>query len=70
MDIKVDYIVRHIGSKEVYEVLDVIGSMALCKSVSHPAAAPTAFKLVELEVLMDEETDAFNVLFRSDDESE
>ena len=72
MDIKIRNIVRKIGTNEVYEVENIIGQMLLCKpintTVDHELKI-VPLKASEVEVLMDQETDAFNILFKHDDNS-
>ena len=69
MEIKINSIVRVKGTNQVFEVINIIGTMAYCEAVTSPElkGATVPFKLSELEVLMEEESDAFNLLFRSDD---
>ena len=69
MEIKIRNIVQVKGTNEVYEVLDIIGEVLLCKPINHNLDKTYAkhglpIKKSEVEVLMDEETDAFNILFK------
>lgn len=68
MAIKVNSIVRVKGTNQIFEVIAVTGSIALCEAVTSPElkGATVPFKLNELEILIDGETDAFNILFRGD----
>lgn len=66
MQLKVNSIVKHKDTKEVYEVILMIGSMVLCRPVNLPSLKDkeVPFRADELEVMMEEETDIFNVLFK------
>lgn len=69
MEIRVNNIVRLKGTNKFYEVTEIIGEIALCKSINeHNEAFKNGwpFKKSELEVIMDEDTDAFNILFKKD----
>lgn len=72
MDVKIRNIVRRKGTNEVYEVDNIIGELILCKpintTVDHELKI-IPLKISEVEVLMDQETDIFNVLFKHDDNS-
>lgn len=69
MAIKVNSIVKNKNTKEIYEVISITGVIALCKAVNLPIDDLVPFRLSELEVMMEDETDAFNILFRGDDDS-
>jgi len=69
MEIKVKNIVRVRGTSEVYEVINIIGKVLLCKPINRNLSKEfikhgMPIKADEVEVLMDEETDAFNLLFK------
>lgn len=68
MHIKPNNIVRKIGTNEVYEVVTVTGKIIMCNPVNPRSykGYPVPLKLDEVEVIMEEETDAFNILFRGD----
>lgn len=70
MDIKIRNIVRVKGTNEVYEVSDIIGELLLCKPVNTPIISnftAIPIKNSEVEVIMDKETDIFNILFKNDE---
>jgi hypothetical protein len=76
MAIKLKSIVRRIGTNEIYEVIGIYGDMISCKSINnrydgvHPILNDNIpFATEELELMMEEETDVFNILFREDDET-
>jgi hypothetical protein len=69
MDIKKNSIIRKINTNEIYEVVEKIGTIVVCKSVNVPALKDVSLiplKENEIELIMDGETDAFNLLFRED----
>jgi hypothetical protein len=71
MEIKIKNIVRVKGTTEVYEVINIIGKMLLCKPINHNVDKAfikhgMPIKAEEVEVVMDQETDAFNLLFKKD----
>lgn len=59
-------IVRKLNTNEVFEVLMVSGKVLLCNPVNSKGhdGIPVPLKIDEVEVLMEEETDVFNLLFR------
>ena len=65
--VKVGSIVKKKGTNEVYEVLELSGGMLVCKSISVVALKGSQYgvplKESEVEVVIDGETDAFNILF-------
>lgn len=72
MEIKIRNIVRVKGTNEVYEVDNIIGELLLCKPINIVVDAElkiVPIKASEVEVLMDQENDVFNVLFKHDDNS-
>lgn len=71
MEIRVNNIVRIKGTNEVFEVVNIKGEILICRPVntssnSLVAAFGLPLKRSEVEVMMEEETDAFNILFRKD----
>lgn len=70
MELKINSIVKHVNTKEVYEVIDIKGSIVLCNPINLPSLKnhQIPFKINELEVMMEEETDAFDILFGNKDE--
>lgn len=68
MEIKKNSIVKVKGTNQVFEVIEVTGAIALCLPITSTSlrGSKVPFKLDELEVLIDGETDAFNLLFRED----
>jgi hypothetical protein len=71
MEIKIRNIVRVKGTTEVYEVLNIIGDLLLCKPINKNLDKAfqkhgMPLKKTEVEVVMEEETDAFNILFKRD----
>lgn len=71
MEIKIKNIVRVKGTLEVYEVINIIGEMLLCKPINKNLEADFVkhglpLKKSDVEVVMDQETDAFNLLFKAD----
>lgn len=66
MEIKKNSIVRKKDTNEIFEVEEIIGNMLLCKPVNVPAIKDKKVPMVshEVEVLLDGETDVFNLLFR------
>jgi hypothetical protein len=70
--VKKGSIVRKTGTKEIYEVLEVNGKILLCKSVNVAALKKIACNIPmqtsEVEIMMDGETDAFDILFGDRDE--
>lgn len=72
MGVKIRSIVRKKDTNEVYEVEQIIGDMLLCKPVNvvvEHEIKMVPLKVSEVDVLMDQETDIFNVLFKHDDNS-
>ena len=72
MEVKIKNIVRIKGTNEVYEVINIIGELLLCKPINHNVDKAyikhgIPVKTSEVEVVMDQETDAFNLLFKKDD---
>lgn len=65
--VKKGSIVRRTGTKEIYEVLEVNGKILLCKSVNVAALKKSKHSIPmqesEVEIMMDGETDAFEILF-------
>jgi hypothetical protein len=71
MEIKIKNIVRIKGSSEVYEVINILGKVLLCKPINKNLDKAFVkygmpIKADEVEVVMEEETDAFNLLFKRD----
>jgi hypothetical protein len=67
MEIKIRNIVRLLGTNEIYEVDNIIGELLLCKPINVVALKEhrvIPIKKSEVEVIMDKETDAFNLLFK------
>lgn len=66
MEIKVNNIVRRIGTNEVFEITEVHGKVILGKPINVPSLKQIAVPLTEqeVEIIMDEETDVFNLLFK------
>lgn len=71
--VKKGSIVRKTGTKEIYEVLEVMGTIVLCKSVNVAALKKLPhnipMQVSEVEVMMDGETDAFDILFGDRDDT-
>jgi len=65
--VKKGSIVKKNGTKEIYEVLSIVGSILMCRAVNvpslknHPSYIP--LQVSEVDVMMDGETDAFDILF-------
>jgi hypothetical protein len=72
MVIKKNSIVRRISTSEVYEVVEIVGKLLLCDPINLPSQKGIKTPLTEdeVEVIMDEETDTFNLLFRSGTDGE
>ncbi len=72
MAIKRNSIVRRISTSEVFEVVDIVGKLLLCDPINLPSLKGLKVPLTEdeIEVIMDEDTDVFNLLFRSDTDGE
>lgn len=70
--VKKGSIVKRTGTKEIYEVLSIVGKVLLCKSVNIPALRKLEHNIPlqesEVEIMMDGETDAFDILFGDSDE--
>ena len=71
MEVKIRNIVRLKGTSEVYEVLDIVGQMLLCRPINKNLDKAYVkygmpLKAADVEVIMDQETDAFNLLFKAD----
>jgi hypothetical protein len=71
MEVKIKNIVRVKGTMEVYEVINIIGKVLLCKPINHNVDKAFVkhglpLREDEVEVVMDQETDAFNLLFKKD----
>jgi len=71
MEIKIKNIVRVKGTTEVYEVINIIGELLLCKPINKNLDKAyikhgMPIKAMDVEVVMDQETDAFNLLFKAD----
>lgn len=66
MEIKKNSIVRRKDTNEVFEVEEIIGNMLLCKPVNIPSIKDKKVPMTadEIEVILEGETDVFNVLFR------
>mgnify|MGYP006275467297 CR=1 FL=1 len=66
MEIKKNSIVRRKDTNEVFEVEEVVGTILLCTPVNVPAIKDKKIpmKIDEVEVVLDGETDVFNLLFR------
>jgi hypothetical protein len=61
-------IIKNIGTKEVYEVISVVGTMLMCKPVNQPdIGILVPMRIVDVEVMIEDETEAFNILFRKND---
>lgn len=70
MDVKIRNIVRVKGTNEVYEVDNIIGELLICKPINVKTdMEKVPIRKSEVEVVMDQETDIFNVLFKQDDNS-
>lgn len=67
MEFKIGNIVKHIGSGQILEITGIVGKLILCKPLDMNAHIP--YKQDELEIIMEEETEAFNILFKDDEES-
>lgn len=65
--VKTGSIVRRVGTKEIYEVISIVGSVLMCKSVNVPALKKIEHNIPlqesEVEIMIDGETDAFDILF-------
>jgi hypothetical protein len=72
MEVKIKNIVRAKNTNEIYEVVNIIGELLICKPVNHSTGHKGVdkiglpMKVDDVEVMMDEETDAFNLLFKKD----
>lgn len=70
--VKKGSIVRKTGTKEIYEVLSIVGAVLLCKSINVAALKKVEHGIPlqesEVEIMMDGETDAFDILFGDQDE--
>ena len=71
MEIKIKNIVRVKGTMEVYEVINIIGELLLCKPINKNLEKEyikhgLPIKASEVEIVMDQETDVFNMLFKKD----
>jgi len=73
MEIKIKNIVKLKETNEIYEVINIIGDILLCKPIN--ALLDKTFqkyglplKKEDVEVMMDQETDALNILFKRESE--
>lgn len=71
--VKKGSIVRKTGTKEIYEVIDQTGNILLCKSVNVAALKKLdhniPLQVSEVEIMMDGETNAFDILFGEEDDN-
>ena len=69
--VKKGSIVKKIGSKEIYEVLEVVGLVLMCKSLNvaflKKQEHSVPLKESEVEILIDGETTALDILFGESD---
>ena len=72
MEIKKNSIVRKLDTNEVYEVISISGNLIIGVpiNINSLKGVPVPLKVSEIEMLMEEETDAFNLLFRDDDDGQ
>lgn len=70
--VKIGSIVKKIATNEVYEVERISGTMLICKAISVASLKEAEHGVPlfesEVEVVIDGETDAFNILFGDNDD--